>query len=361
MAEVVRLDPALAETHPRHPERGGEPSRMSTQPIAAYSFLPWARQGLGTYIREGDQDATVTIRGSIDVSLQITGERDRRRHGHRTAAAARVQLYGPGDIIGIDAQGHRPHRAAPLDHQLRDQLPARSSSSTTRTSPGATRRPSPRRTGGGCGRGWRWSCSRRASSTSEGTGGLGRPLPFIEVADAGAEVPAGRSAVGVGARPRQRRAGRRPQRHGGARGAARRRPCRPTATSPIRACSARASSSRTPRYHAFLIPTLRDRPAGRARQGSGRGAVRDAERLGGLCRPRGCDALPLLPPLVLPHRRRVGDFEYLVRLLQPRTVDSAGRPARHGRAGAGREPARRFPSSAAFCGSAARCARRSRR
>lgn len=45
---------------------------MSTQPIAAYSFLPWARQGLGIYIREGDQDTTVKIRGSIDVSLQIT-------------------------------------------------------------------------------------------------------------------------------------------------------------------------------------------------------------------------------------------------------------------------------------------------
>src|SRR6188472_800490 len=76
---------------------------MSTQPIAAYSFLPWARQGLGIYIREGDQDATVKIRGSIDVSLQISGERI--SGGTATEAVPRaVQLYGPGDIIGIDAK-----------------------------------------------------------------------------------------------------------------------------------------------------------------------------------------------------------------------------------------------------------------
>ena len=58
---------------------------MSTQPIAAYSFLPWARQGLGIFIREGDQQTGVSERGSIDVSLQITGER----------LAGLVQKFGP--------------------------------------------------------------------------------------------------------------------------------------------------------------------------------------------------------------------------------------------------------------------------
>ena len=42
---------------------------------------------------------------------------------------------------------HRAHRAARLDHELRAELPRRTSSSTTRTFPGATRRP--RRTGQG--------------------------------------------------------------------------------------------------------------------------------------------------------------------------------------------------------------------
>ncbi len=76
---------------------------MSSQPLAAYSFLPWARQGLGLYIREGDQDPSVKIRGSMDITLQITGE----RIGGGTATESvehAVQLYGPGDIIGIDTK-----------------------------------------------------------------------------------------------------------------------------------------------------------------------------------------------------------------------------------------------------------------
>ena len=46
-----------------------------TTPIAAYGFLPWARQGLGIYIRESDQDTAVKIRGSIDVAIQVSGDR----------------------------------------------------------------------------------------------------------------------------------------------------------------------------------------------------------------------------------------------------------------------------------------------
>ena len=38
---------------------------MSDQPIAAYSFLPWARQGLGSQLREADQDTGVRLRASI--------------------------------------------------------------------------------------------------------------------------------------------------------------------------------------------------------------------------------------------------------------------------------------------------------
>jgi len=76
---------------------------MSNQPIAAYTFLPWARQGLGIYIRESDQDIAVHLRGSIDVSLQINA--DLIGGGTSTPTVPRaVQLYGPGDIIGIDGR-----------------------------------------------------------------------------------------------------------------------------------------------------------------------------------------------------------------------------------------------------------------
>ena len=76
---------------------------MSTQPIAAYSFLPWARQGLGIYIREGDQDSAVKVRGSIDVSLQITGEQIAGGTTTQTIPHS-VQLYGSGDILGIESR-----------------------------------------------------------------------------------------------------------------------------------------------------------------------------------------------------------------------------------------------------------------
>ena len=77
---------------------------MSTQPIASYTFLPWARQGLGTYISEGDNDEAVKLRGSFDVSLQVTGEKIAGGQESPVTPPHKVQLYGPGDVIGIDSK-----------------------------------------------------------------------------------------------------------------------------------------------------------------------------------------------------------------------------------------------------------------
>jgi len=77
---------------------------MSAQPIAAYSFLPWARQGLGIYISEEDQNQSVKIRGSISVNLQISGEAIAGGTLAENVPPQIVQLYGPGDIIGVDAK-----------------------------------------------------------------------------------------------------------------------------------------------------------------------------------------------------------------------------------------------------------------
>src|SRR5690349_5871850 len=77
---------------------------MTDTPIAAYSFLPWARHGLGAFIREGDMDAGVQVRGSIDVSLQLAGDRVDGSSFTQPLPPRSVQLYGPGDIIGIDAK-----------------------------------------------------------------------------------------------------------------------------------------------------------------------------------------------------------------------------------------------------------------
>ena len=78
---------------------------MNDQLIAAYSFLPWARQGLGIYIQENDKDESVKIRGSIDVSLSLGGKQsDGVDAKPLPVKQPPVQLYGPGDIIGIDSK-----------------------------------------------------------------------------------------------------------------------------------------------------------------------------------------------------------------------------------------------------------------
>ncbi|MGB7537145.1 MAG: hypothetical protein WBM17_01280 [Anaerolineales bacterium] len=74
---------------------------MSPQSLAAYSFLPWARQGLGTHINESDLDGGTAIRGSFDVTLGLNV--DRIDGGAAPPPILHtVGLYGPGDIIGID-------------------------------------------------------------------------------------------------------------------------------------------------------------------------------------------------------------------------------------------------------------------
>lgn len=69
-----------------------------TEPIGTYTFLPWVRLGLANHI--GPATAT---RPAIEVKLNIEGT------GKGGAAVApvevkrTVELYGPGDIIGVDA------------------------------------------------------------------------------------------------------------------------------------------------------------------------------------------------------------------------------------------------------------------
>src|SRR2546430_12679653 len=74
---------------------------MSTT-TSAYSFLPWSRQGLGIYIRESDQDTTVQERGTIDVTLQVTAQQVGGGTVTPPVPSRPVQLYGPGDVIGVD-------------------------------------------------------------------------------------------------------------------------------------------------------------------------------------------------------------------------------------------------------------------
>jgi hypothetical protein len=68
---------------------------MSDQ-IAAYTFLPWVRQGIASKIRTDDNlgaGAGPGERASVRISLRVNGEED--------FVSKSVQLIGPGDVIGI--------------------------------------------------------------------------------------------------------------------------------------------------------------------------------------------------------------------------------------------------------------------
>jgi hypothetical protein len=62
--------------------------------IATYSFLPYLRQGLSNNLQ-----STGGARGTFTVKLDI--------HGDATVTPANdksVEIYGPGDIVGIDVR-----------------------------------------------------------------------------------------------------------------------------------------------------------------------------------------------------------------------------------------------------------------
>lgn len=57
-----------------------------------YRFLPWARRGLAQGVANPDTDAALPARTTIQVNLDVSGR----------PATSRVDLYGPGEITGID-------------------------------------------------------------------------------------------------------------------------------------------------------------------------------------------------------------------------------------------------------------------
>jgi hypothetical protein len=71
---------------------------MST-PLGTYTFLPWLRQGVANRI----SGTTAAIRTTIGVSLQLEGTPKAGGSASVVTINRDVELYGPGDIIGIDS------------------------------------------------------------------------------------------------------------------------------------------------------------------------------------------------------------------------------------------------------------------
>jgi hypothetical protein len=70
----------------------------------AYSFLPWLRQGIGSRVTAADLDESVHLRASMRVDLRLSGERVDGGGSLEAAIGRDVELFGPGDVVGIDSR-----------------------------------------------------------------------------------------------------------------------------------------------------------------------------------------------------------------------------------------------------------------
>ena len=271
-----------------------------------------------------------------------------------------IALYGPGDIVGIDAARDLPHRSACRGSPTTSPTTSPRSSSTTRTFPGATHRQHRVRAGLHL-RPWITLIVLKESEFADGQTTLDRPLPVHHGQQSGRLPRAGR-ALGLGACPLQ------PELSAGNRA----NWCRPTwarslprvqaisartAISPIRASLCPRRLEDNTGYHAFVIPTFETgRLAGLGLDPAAR-AVRHRRRRGTTTPAR--PNRHAIPSITAGSSAPVdkGDFEYLVRLLKPQPVD----PRVGTRDMDVQDPGSNIPGDrqsrrwAASCGSAARC------
>ncbi|MEV6397445.1 hypothetical protein AB0M39_22180, partial [Streptomyces sp. NPDC051907] len=294
--------------------------------VNAYSFLPWLRTGIATKIAESPAAGT---RAAIEVSLRLSGEPLAGGEPLSRTVEQQVQLYGPGDVVGVDQRAIsrteprpwitnvEPNYLAHIEFYDEDFL--------WRYSPAADE--------GDVGRLLPWLAlivlegpkeSGEPGEFEEGSALQDRPLPYLTVADPAATLP---DPAQLGAWAHVHVNGELSDRvlsekeHMPAALSALRGVLRADADS---ACSRlmcpRHLRPNTP-YHAFLVPAF------------------ETGRLAGLgLDPAGAPSAlhsswgPAYPNRQaagqLPYYHRwffgtgdAGDFEYLVRLLEPRSAD----------------------------------------
>jgi hypothetical protein len=67
-----------------------------------YSFLPWLRLGIAGKIAATDGDTGVALRATVPIGLRLTGEPVTGTTALERPIDRTVQLVGPGDIVGLD-------------------------------------------------------------------------------------------------------------------------------------------------------------------------------------------------------------------------------------------------------------------
>jgi hypothetical protein len=73
-----------------------------TATLGAYTFLPWLRSGLANRITAADGAGGPSLRANVRVELELTGAALGDGSTLTRPVRRDVELYGPGDIVGID-------------------------------------------------------------------------------------------------------------------------------------------------------------------------------------------------------------------------------------------------------------------
>jgi len=293
-----------------------------SETIATYTFLPWLRQGIANKITAADMDPSVKVRATINVALKIDGD-----GGAITEAVSKdIQLYGPGDIIGVDSRAivkNEPHNwitnfepnYLPYIEFYDEDFPWR----YTPAAPDTTRdrlRP------------WIALVIVKEGDFEEGKNIQGKPLSFITVDNAATKFPPAEqlwawSHVHVSDSLMTEIAGLPANKDQILNNFTQKVGSNPDIASSRIMCPIKLEENTA--YHAFLIPSF------------------ETGRLAGLGKSMAPADIPAPvhatlsawadyagkdEPASFPYYHRwyfrtgsVGDFEYLVRLLQPRPVD----------------------------------------
>jgi hypothetical protein len=159
-----------------------------SHPLSTYSFLPWLRQGLANNVAATDFDANIKLRATIPVQLAISGEAVSGGELSLPPILKNIQLFGPGDIVGIESRAiirteprnwitnFEPNYLPCIEFYDEDfpwrYTPAAPDGATTRLRP------------------WIMLVVLKEGEFAEGTNVKDKPLPFIKVTDMSLFPPA---------------------------------------------------------------------------------------------------------------------------------------------------------------------------
>lgn len=290
--------------------------------LSNYSFFPWLRQGVANHIQSADNDPNVKLRAEVQIDLQLNAEK--LDGGTQTETITRkVQLFGPGDIIGIESRAiirtdprnwitnYEPNYLPCVEFYDEDfpwrYTPAKPDSAKHRLRP------------------WITLLVLKEDEFEEGTNIKDRPLAFIKVSDMALFPPADLLWAWAHVHTNRSLTANDQEIVSGDMNAVLPRFQNVLNENPdlaySRLISPRHLEPNAP-YHAFVIPTFE---SGRlAGLGLDPGAAPNATHSAWAAYPTGTRAEPEFYPVYYRWYFRtgeIGDFEYLVRLLEAKPVN----------------------------------------